>query len=503
MSREKREWRYFGIRIDNNDSIITHDNFEKVQTLMTFLDDKMNELLNDMAFTQIAMKNIQLYGSNFFKAIAEEYGKPYLQWNISVKERYNRIILVQIQNNLKSLAEKFTITDICEQHNWDTSKKELELIHEEINNALGHFVSTKWIKNICKAKAYPTIPTHLNFELNYTSADTQVCKIVEQDDEHIKYSMRMADGTDAILNISIPNNIRKNTGHFSNPKIRIKFNKDTNEIEGYYADIMYDAAISEDVKALSSTTLGVDLGGIKKFSAAAVYGDGTFSKEYLPTKELDILNAKLNKLKAERSALIKKTTTISGMITGLEKRSRDVPDALRASLVRKEKHVKELNGKISRLKAHIACVEARDLVAVAVKEQAGVINLEDLAVLNNDGAQVTARWEFALDRQRLVNVAVLSGVSVVCVNPAYTSKTDPFDNSVCVPNSKRICKTSGGCLDRDYVAALNIGRLKDSKMCCRDTDSLCYNNGVRFPCGERAVPVRRCSHVLRRAGIRL
>lgn len=43
MSREKREWRYFGIRIDNNDSIITHDNFEKVQTLMTFLDDKMNE----------------------------------------------------------------------------------------------------------------------------------------------------------------------------------------------------------------------------------------------------------------------------------------------------------------------------------------------------------------------------------------------------------------------------------------------------------------------------
>ena len=503
MGREKREWRYFGIRIDNNNNIITHDDFEKVQTLMTFLDDKMNELLNDMAFTQIAMKNIQLYGSNFFKAIAEEYGKPYLQWGIRVKERYNRIILVQIQNNLKSLAEKFTITDICKQHNWNTSKKELELIHEEINNALGHFVSTKWIKSICKAKAYPTIQTHLNFELNYTSADTKVCKIIEQDNKHIKYSMRMADGTDAILNIPIPNNIRKNTGHFSNPKIRIKFDKDTNEVEGYYADIMYDAATSEDVKASSSTTLGVDLGGIKKFSAAAVYEDGTFSKEYLPTKELDILNAKLNKLKAERSALIKKTTTISGMITGLEKRSRDVPDALRASLARKEKHVKELNGKISRLKTHIACVEARDLVAAAVKEQAGVINLEDLAVLNNDGAQVTARWEFALDRQRLVNVAVLSGVSVVCVNPAYTSKTDPFDNSVCVPNSRRVCRTSGGDLDRDYVAALNIGRLKDSKMYCRDAGVLCYNDNVRFSCGERAVPVRRCSHVLRRAGIRL
>ena len=503
MSRGKHEWRYFGTRIDNNNNIITHDDFEKVQTLMTFLDDKMNELLNDMAFTQVAMKNIQLYGSNFFKAIAEEYGKPYLHWNISAKSRYNRIILVQIQNNLKSLAEKFTITDICEKHNWDTSKKELELIHEEINNTLGYFVSTKWIKNICKAKAYPTIPTHLNFELNYTSADTQVCKILEQDNQHIKYGMRMADGTDAILNIPIPNNIRKNTGHFSNPKIRIKFNKDTNEIEGYYADIMYDAAISEDVKASSNTALGVDLGGIKKFSAAAVYDDGTFSKEYLPTKELDNLNDKLNKLKAERSTLIKKTTTVSGMITGLEKRSRDVPDALRASLERKEKHVKELNGKISRLKTHIACVEARDLVAIAVKEQAGVINLEDLAVLNNDGAQVTARWEFALDRQRLVNVAVLSGVSVICVNPGYTSKTDPFDNSVCIPNSKRICRTSGGDLDRDYVAALNIGRLKDNKISCRDAAVLCYNDGARFSCGERAVPIRRCSHMLRRADIRL
>lgn len=134
----------------------------------------------------------------------------------------------------------------------------------------------------------------------------------------------------------------------------------------------------------------------------------------MPTKELDSLNAKLNKLKAERSALIKKTTTISGMITGLEKRSRDVPDTLRASLARKEKHVKELNGKISRSKAHIACVETRD-----------------------------------------------------------------------------------------YVAALNIGRLKDNKICCRGADTLCYNNGVRFSCGKRAVPVRHCSHALRRAGIRL
>lgn len=245
------------------------------------------------------------------------------------------------------------------------------------------------------------------------------------------------------------------------------------------------------------------MGGIKKFSAAVVYEDGAFSKEYLPTKELDILNAKLNKLKAERSALIKKATTISGMITGLEKRSRDVPDALRASLAHKEKHVKELNGKISRLKTHIAYVEARDLVAIAVKEQAWVINLEDLAVLNNDGAQVTARWEFALNRQRLVNVAVLSGVSVVCVNPAYTSKTDPFDNSVFVPNSRRMCRTSGGGLNRDYVAALNIGRLKDNKISRRDAAVLCYNDGVRFSCEERAVPIRRCSHMLRRAGIRL
>ena len=347
------------------------------------------------------------------------------------------------------------------------------------------------------------MPEHLNFELNYTSGDDQICRIIEQNSNSIKYSMRMADGSNAILNIPIPDNIRKNTGHFSKPKIRIKIDKDTNKVEGYYVDVMYDAAISNDIKTSNDTVLGVDLGGIKKFSAAAVYEDGTFSKEYRPTKELDILNDKLNKLKAERSALKKKTATISGMIEGLEKRSRDVPDTLRASLERKEKHVKELNGKISKLKTHIACVEARDLVAIAVKEQAGTINLEDLAVLNNDGAQMTARWEFALDRQRLVNVAVLSGVSVVCVNPGYTSKTDPFDNAVCIPDSRRVCHTSGGDLDRDYVAALNIGRLKDSKVCCRDEDVLCYNNRVRFAFGERAVPVRRCSHVLRRAGVRL
>ena len=54
---------------------------------MAFLDDKMNELLHDMAFTQIAMKNVQLYGSNFFKAIAKEYGKtiPTMEHQCQIK----------------------------------------------------------------------------------------------------------------------------------------------------------------------------------------------------------------------------------------------------------------------------------------------------------------------------------------------------------------------------------------------------------------------------------
>ena len=451
---------------------------------------------------QYAMKNVNLYRTNFVKKMAKDYGKPYLDWNINNQAKYYRVIMTQIRENLKSLADKFIITNICEQHQWDSSKNELPLIQEEINKSLNHFVSTKWIKNICKSQSYPTVPDHLQFELDYTSEDNQICRIIENDTEHVKYSMRMADGTDAILNVPIPNNIRKNTGHFSKPKIRIKFDKDTNKVLGYYADIMYDAAISEDVIHESKAVIGVDLGEIKKFSSVTVYENGTFSKEYRPTKELDILNDKLNNLKAERSTLTKKTVTISGMIEGLEKRSRTVPDVLRVSLERKEKHIRELNRKISQLKMHIACVEARDLIAIAVKEQASTINLEDLAVLNNDGVQVTARWEFSLDRQRLMNVAVLSGVSVVRVNPAYTSRTDPFDNSVCVPDSKRVCHTSGGGLDRDYVAALNIGRLKDSKVCCRSEDTLCYNNCVRFAYGERAVPVRRCSHVMRRSRVR-
>lgn len=502
MTSEKREWRYFGTRIDNNPNIINPQDFEKVQNLMIFLDNQINNLLHDDIFMQYAIKNIDLYRTNFVKKMAKDYGKPYLDWNINNQAKYYRVIMTQIRENLKSLADKFIITDICKQHKWNSSKNELPLIHEEINKSLKHFVSTKWIKNICKSQSYPTVPGHLQFELDYTSEDNQICRIIENDAEHVKYSMRMADGTDAILNIPIPNNIRKNTGHFSKPKIRIKLDKNTNKVIGYYADIMYDAAISEDIDPESKAVIGVDLGGIKKFSSATIYGNGTFSKEYRPTKELDILNDKLNNLKAERSTLTKKTATISGMIEGLEKRCRSVPNELRASLERKEKHIKELNKKISLLKMHIACVEARDLTAIAVKERASVINLEDLAVLNNDGAQVTARWEFSLDRQRLVNVAVLSGISVVCVNPVYTSKTDPFDNSVCVPNSERVCYTSGGVLDRDYVAALNIGRLKNNKICCRSEDTLRYNNRVRFAYGERVVPVRRCSHVVRRGMVR-
>lgn len=83
MSREKREWRYFGIRIDNNDKIISTDDFDKLQNLMTFLDDKLNILLHDDIFIQYAMKNSGLYRTNFVKQMALDYGKPYLEWDIN------------------------------------------------------------------------------------------------------------------------------------------------------------------------------------------------------------------------------------------------------------------------------------------------------------------------------------------------------------------------------------------------------------------------------------
>jgi transposase len=86
------------------------------------------------------------------------------------------------------------------------------------------------------------------------------------------------------------------------------------------------------------------------------------------------------------------------------------------------------------------------------------------------------KWNFADLRAKLEYKALLNGVKMIIINPAYTSQTC----SICKHIGKRInkhfeCKNCGNDMDADINASRNISALgaivnspfkKSNNMCC-------------------------------------
>lgn len=121
------------------------------------------------------------------------------------------------------------------------------------------------------------------------------------------------------------------------------------------------------------------------------------------------------------------------------------------------------------------------MCSCALRLGCGEVHLEDLARLIATGAQVTGRWNFAAVKKCVLEACCLCGIKVVMVDPAYTSKTSPFDNSAVVPGGDRLVDCSCCVIDRDYLGALNIARCWPGR-CVRSCEVLSFsrNGGVLF-----------------------
>lgn len=503
MSRKHRKkrnstaWRSFTVPF--TDAFKTAD-IPVVTRFLTLLNERFRELLTDERFIACALDNHDEYRTNFVKAMACDYGKPYLKENdsggkwakINNSAKYYRIMMTQIRECVLALVDKQQLARICEKHGWSNDKDDIDTIRHEAFDVIGFYAKSSWIRNINRSKSIPSVPDAIDFELDYTSEDNQISRIVSCDENHVSYEI-LVFGQWVPLTVRIPHHARMTNGHYAKPKLRFSRDNMTHEIVGYVIDIAYEPVVDKAPDNFNGI-LGVDRGEVKCFSAAAVYPDGTCSREFLPSRELENINAKLVDLNAQRNRLSTRVHAIEELL------SKKNDDALHKVFDNKKLELSRLSSKVSSLKSEKARLQARDLVAVALKAHCSVIRLENLGKLNQSGPQMTGRWSFSIDKRMLENVASLHGIRIELVNPAFTSQTDPFTNAAVTSSSGRGLVLCDGVLDRDYAAALNIARTEPycSVRRARLISHACFSS-VCVSTSERARAPRRNSHSVLRA----
>jgi len=206
-----------------------------------------------------------------------------------------------------------------------------------------------------------------------------------------------------------------------------------------------------------------------------------FAIEVPQTPESDPDDALGVDLGINRIATLSTGETISGRKLN---RLREARQRTKSSLQAKgtqgaKRALKRLSGKQARMMENLNHVISKKIVKKA-KAASVAIALEDLTGIRERAAKgkrmskMLGRWAFYDLRTKIAYKAKQAGVTVVLVDPAYTSKIC----SVCGEIGSRrkhkfVCKSCGNLMDADHNGAVNISR--------RGRESLRSRNAVNRP----------------------
>ena len=351
------------------------------------------------------------------------------------KAKYARISINIIRELLLSVSERREVARICQMFDFDISQlpeiREV-LVEKEL------YVTSTVLKNICRERKISPLPKVSLFRLDGTAEDSQISTVLCEDGV-VYYTIRVGSKT-IKFSFPIPANIRPQaTGKWARPVIQVKDGE-------VVARFSYEVCVNYFTSNPSERILGVDLGVKKPFSACVNYGDGSYSTELLPTKELTRLNNKIQTLNTEVSRHYAKLRNLEQLLTHnpdpkLLQHYLDVRDNLDSV---KKKRV--------RLKVAAAWIYARDLVNHAKENRCGVIKLENLSFLESKGG----KWNFSGIQDKIITIASLENIEVQRVNARRTTGKDPFSVQVSNPKPDRTIDTVIGLLDRDYASSLEV-----------------------------------------------
>ena len=410
--------------------------YEKLHSFIQDMSEKQQEMLDNRQAWERLRKSPEITSrGNFRNGVLAELGKLYKQWDTPGKKaKYYRIMIERMRQLCLSVNDRIEVAEICAKYDYDLSRL------GDIRKSLQYknmFVSSGTIRNICVSKGKAGFPEEIGFIYDGTAEDAEISGVTHSNGA-VSYYFDVY-GEKICFTVKVPSHVRENmTGKWARPVAQIKNGEVILRLS--YEVLGNNGSFSND------RVMGVDLGKVKPFSGVINFGDGSYSTELAPSKELERLSRKAEILSREIKFHYNKLREIESLLRGknslyLAQHYVDVEDNMRA-----------VKNKRTRLKEAAAWIYARDIVNHAVENNCHIINLENLSFVENKGG----KWDFSSIQEKVVFTSELCNIEVRLSNASGTSHTDPFTRETVHPNANRKTKTICGEMDRDYCAALEI-----------------------------------------------
>lgn len=425
------------------------------ETLQFELDQILNnqEIVNNLM--QINLRNDRR--SFRHKGYLEQEIKPLLHDRLTGKVPnagwYRNILADNIINLLKSRDEQLKIYSILKNHSFEINSKLMQDLHSN-----GFYPSKAYLSNLAQTKIMPMLPKHKIFQLDYSVSAKQMFFMDNDLTCHFQIlENRMAK----ILNIDgwktfkiyVPTYIRSlDISKFSKPLFvkDPKTNRLVGQVTHYFQPRDHQS---------NSSILGVDLGKVKLYSAVVLTTDGRYSGEFVPSRELQNLHDKLNRIKNHNQLVLAKWKRVRKYFVNTLRQDQRYTD------YQNNCH------KLQTLHTNIAWMIANEIITLAVNRQCSEIHLEKLTWVNSRGG----KWIFSKIQDKIKQLAEIQQIKVILVSSAYTSRTHPVTGEIGNPIGRKIYFSDGQSFDRDYLAAINIA-LKNTKF---NVQSLDYQQQVK------------------------
>ena len=411
--------------------------------LYMFLQEELNKILNNSVYREKII-NLELTGKNNDRQLLQkELNYPHKKWEkVNNASWYALMIYENIVHLKTSLDDRIKIAKILEKHSWNSTdevRKELTTNNLYPTNAL--------LKNLCNSKTIPTLPTQKTFVMDFSvHGKGQNLTQVKKNKYEIEYSLEKGQRKLLSYEIKVPLSVKKDEDNMFRANITkpaFVFNKD-----GFIGVCRYEV---NKRKPKGNNILALDLGKVKAYSAVIMTPNGKINEEFIPSREIKRIE---NKIK-------KQFSSIEQARFKNEKAKDNNNYKETCKQLNRKNTLEETREKISRNKIEMAKLVGREIVDLAKEKNCDTIGLENLS-WNSQGG----KWNFSEIQDWIEEFAEIEGITVIYVNPAYTSQQHPITGELfdAERNRNKIFKyidvETGEIyeefIDRDFMAAINI-----------------------------------------------
>lgn len=382
-------------------------------------------------------------------------------WTLGENALWFRVLMESMRQTLASCQERRDIIPYAQEYDWDETKL------NEINQAAASdgvkMQKYSVLRGICRTHGdvYPAEepPLRLDLSVIHNQGCYRDDTSLKTDPRTLVYKLRVSKTDWVTLKVKIPLYCQPvsltDPKTYSKPLIRVARNG------AVMLQVTYEAATGNpaDYDLTPNRVYAIDLGVVKAYAGSWLdVKSGEWGTGFLPTRETERVNDALSVTCRILRNIVVRQDALGKIIKG--QASPDPVDV--AAWARRDTERGLLSAKVTELKDIVAWLISRDVVAQALSLGCGVIKMEDLGFVQE---AYGSKWAHGLVKDRLTERARAFGITVEVVPAGDSSHLDPFTMERVEPRADRSVVTSGGMMDRDDLASLNLASRKSSKAC--------------------------------------